>query len=96
MSFEDHYLPYFRKWFITCLLSAILLFQHLFTDSWHGDQPLAPHPLSVLADFLPLLLCASYEFVVYYLVFVCVCIWGCQSAQGAMLVFLRSCWGNTA
>jgi hypothetical protein len=33
MSFVDHYLAYFRQRLITCLLSAHLPFQALFTES---------------------------------------------------------------
>jgi hypothetical protein len=55
MSFVDHYLPYFRQWLITHLLSALLPFQPLLTESSHGDQLLAP-PLfsSVLTAPYPL------------------------------------------
>jgi hypothetical protein len=42
MNFVDHYLPYFRQWLITSLLSARLPFQTLFTESSGGDQLLAP------------------------------------------------------
>jgi hypothetical protein len=35
MSFVDHYLPYFRQWLITYLLSAFLPF--LFIEGLHGD-----------------------------------------------------------
>jgi hypothetical protein len=58
MSFVVCYLPYFRQWLITCLLSALLLFQLL-----------APPFSSVLSDFPPPLLCASFQFVVYCSIF---------------------------
>jgi hypothetical protein len=35
-------LAYFRQWLITCLLSSLLPFMPLFTESSHGDQLLAP------------------------------------------------------
>jgi hypothetical protein len=38
----DHYLPYFRQWLISCLLSVSLPFQSLFTESLHGVHHLAP------------------------------------------------------
>jgi hypothetical protein len=42
----------------------------LFTDSSHGDQLFAPLPFSgVLSVFLPPLLCARFQFVVYCSVF---------------------------
>jgi hypothetical protein len=44
MSFVDSYLTYFRQWLITCLLSAFLPFQPLFTESLHRDQLLAYPP----------------------------------------------------
>jgi hypothetical protein len=37
MSVVDHYLLYFRQQLITCLLSALLPFQTLFTESSCGD-----------------------------------------------------------
>jgi hypothetical protein len=67
MSFVDCYLPYFRQWLITCPLTALLPFQPLFTESSLGDQLLAPPPFScALSEFVPPLLCASFQFVVYY------------------------------
>jgi hypothetical protein len=33
----ENYLPYFRQQLITCLLSAFLPFQPLFTECSHGD-----------------------------------------------------------
>jgi hypothetical protein len=41
MIFVDLYLPYFRQRLITCLLSALLPFQPLFTESLCRDQLLA-------------------------------------------------------
>jgi hypothetical protein len=48
------------------------------------------------AEFLPFLLYASFQFIVYCSVvfFFCVCV-GSQSAQGAMLVYPLGGWGNT-
>jgi hypothetical protein len=67
MSFVDHYLPYFRQWLITSLLLALLPFQPLLAESFHGDQLLAlPTPQSgMLSKFLVPLLCASFQFIVY-------------------------------
>jgi hypothetical protein len=43
-SFVDCYLPYFRQQLITCLLSAILSFQPLFTESsWIYLLLVPPH-----------------------------------------------------
>jgi hypothetical protein len=65
MSFVDHYLLYFRQWLITGLLSALLPFQHLFTESSHGDQLLAVPTFSGVLLVLPApLLCATFQFVV--------------------------------
>jgi hypothetical protein len=70
MSFVDRYLHYFRQWLITCPLSVIFPFQALFTESSYGDQFLAPLPFSgVLSEFLLPLLCASFQFIVFYSVF---------------------------
>jgi hypothetical protein len=92
MSFVDHYLPYFRQQLITALLLAFLPFLPLFTESSHGDQLLASPPFSgVLSVFLPPLLCVSFQFIVYYSFF----LGGCQSAQGAMLVYPRGGWVKT-
>jgi hypothetical protein len=67
MSFLNHYLPYFKQQLITHLLLALLPFQHLFTESPHRDLLLAPPPFSdALSEFPPPLLCASFQFVVYY------------------------------
>jgi hypothetical protein len=46
MSFVDLYLPCFRQWLITHLLSALLPFQPLFTESYCRNQLLAPPPFS--------------------------------------------------
>jgi hypothetical protein len=51
MSFVNHYLPYFRLYLITHVLSAHLVFQALFTESLWGVQLLAPHAFSGLAAF---------------------------------------------
>jgi hypothetical protein len=92
MSFVVLYLPFFRQWLITHLLSAFLPFQHLFTDSSCGDYLIAPPPFSgSLSVFPPLLLCASFSslFIIQY----SFC-WGGESvSQGAMLVYPRGDWG---
>jgi hypothetical protein len=83
MSFVDHSLPYFRQWLITCLLSALLLSQPLFTESSHGNQLLALPPfssaLSATLSFCCVLVFSSLFIVQVFL-------GGSQSAQGAMLV----------
>jgi hypothetical protein len=66
MSFVDCYLLYFNQWLITRLLLALLPFQSLFTESFHGDQLLAtptfsgvltaPHPLCCMFFSVPCLL----------------------------------------
>jgi hypothetical protein len=53
MSFVDRYLIYFRQWLITHLLSALLPFQPLFTESSCGDQHLAPSPFSGVLSATP-------------------------------------------
>jgi hypothetical protein len=66
----DHYLPYFRQRLISCLLSALLTFQHLFTESLCGDLLLVPPAFcDVLSEFPPSLLCANFPFLVYWLFF---------------------------
>jgi hypothetical protein len=94
MSFVVHYLPHFRQWLITACCWPFCLSSHLFTESSHGDQLLALPPFSgVLSAILPPLLCASFQFIVYFSGFFCV--WGGQSAQGSMLVYPRGGWGST-
>jgi hypothetical protein len=61
MSFVDCYLLYFRQWFITRLLSALLPFQSFFTECSHGDQLLAPPPFSGVLT-VPLPLCCLFLF----------------------------------
>jgi hypothetical protein len=99
MSFVDHYLPYFTQQFITHLLSTLLHFQPLFTESLCGDQLLAPpHFSGVLSATLPLcsVLVFSSLFTVHFFVVVVFLQWrGSQSAQGAMLAYPRGSWGNT-
>jgi hypothetical protein len=75
MSFVDHYLPYFRHWFSTHLLLALLPFQHLFTEVCSEISSLPLPPFSgAFSEFRSLLLCASFQFLVYcsvFLFFVC-------------------------
>jgi hypothetical protein len=73
----DCYLPYFRQQFITHSLLSLLLIQPLFTESWHGNQLLAPPPFSVCfqQNSVPLL-CVSFQFLVYCSVYFCVCVCG--------------------
>jgi hypothetical protein len=94
MSFVDCYLPYFRQQLITGLLSALLPFQPLFTESSNGDQLLVPPPFSgALPALLSPVLCASFQFIIYSGFFFF--LQGGQSAQGAMLVYPGGAWGNT-
>jgi hypothetical protein len=72
MTLVECYLPYFKQWLITFLLSASLPFQTLFTNSSHGDQLLASPPFSgVLSASRHPLLCVSFQFIVYHSVFFC-------------------------
>jgi hypothetical protein len=67
MSFVDCYLPYFRQQLITHLLSALLPFQSLFTESSHREQLLAsPSFFSVLTASFTLcyVLIFSFLFIV--------------------------------
>jgi hypothetical protein len=74
MNFVDSYLPYFRQQLITHLLSALLPFQLLLTESLHGDQLLASPPFSSVISatlFLCCVLVLSSLFIVQdFLVFV--------------------------
>jgi hypothetical protein len=76
-DFSVCYLPYFRQWLTIRLLLAFLPFEPLFTDISCGDQLLSPPRFSgALSAFPPPLLCGSFQFMVYYsvyLVFMCVC-----------------------
>jgi hypothetical protein len=73
MSFVDRYLPYFMQQLIICLLSAVLPFQSLFTESLCGDLILAlpplsgaltaPHRLAVCSFSVPCLLFSFYLFI---------------------------------
>jgi hypothetical protein len=80
-------LPYFRQRLITGQLSALLLFQPLFTESSCGNQPCPSPILWCTFSNSILLLCVSSQFLVYCLVFFF--FREVQSAQGAMLVFPR-------
>jgi hypothetical protein len=80
MSFVDCYEPYLRQWLITHLLSALLPFQPLFTEGLCRDQLFVPLLFSgALSEFLLPLLCASFQFVVYFRFFWWI---GDQPAQG--------------
>jgi hypothetical protein len=61
MGFVDCYLCHFRQWLITCLLSAHLPFQALFTESSHGVQLFAPPPFSGALNILCSLCCVSFS-----------------------------------
>jgi hypothetical protein len=86
MSFVDHYLPYFRQWPITRLLTALLPFLPLFTESLQGDQLLAPPLLQCAFSNSSLLLCVSFQFLFYFSVFFFFA-WG----MGVSLPW-RPCW----
>jgi hypothetical protein len=91
MSFVNFYLPYFRQQLITCLLSALLPFQPLFTESSHGEQLLASPPFSsVLSATLPLRCVLVFSSLFIIQVFLR---GGRQSAQWAMLIYPRCGWG---
>jgi hypothetical protein len=63
----DCYLPYFRQRVITL---AFLPFQTLLIEILHGDQLLAfPTFSGALSEFLPPLLCVSFQFLVYCSIF---------------------------
>jgi hypothetical protein len=84
----DCYLLYFRQQLITRPLLALLSFQALFTESSHKDQ-LHPPILRCAYSTLPLLLCVSFQFLVYCSVFVLfcfVCSQGISLPRGAMLI----------
>jgi hypothetical protein len=89
----DSYLTYFRQWLITHLLSALLPFQPLFTESSCGDQHLAPSPFSGVLSATPslhFLFVFSSLFIVQFFF-----VGGGQSAQWAMLAYPRGGWGKT-
>jgi hypothetical protein len=98
MSFMDHYLLYFRQQLFTHLLSALVPFLPLFTESSCGDLLLASPTISG-ALIAPHLLCCvlvfSSLFIQFFILFCFVCRVGSQPAQGAMLVHPKSAWGNT-
>jgi hypothetical protein len=74
---------------------VFLLFQPLFTESSCGDQLLASPPFScVLSEFLPLLLCASFQLIVYCSGFF-FCWGGVSLPRVGMLVYPRGGWGST-
>jgi hypothetical protein len=55
MNFVDCYLPYFRQWLITSMLSTLLPFQSMFTETLPRDQLLPPPSFSsVLTAHHPL------------------------------------------
>jgi hypothetical protein len=67
----DHYLPYFRQWLITRLLSALLPFQSLFIECSCGDQLLASPLFSSVLTPPPLLRVPFQFLVVYSVLFFC-------------------------
>jgi hypothetical protein len=86
MSFVFCYLPYFREWPITHLLSTFLPFQHLFTNS-SAEISSLPLPFLQCTFSNPAPpLCARFQFTVYWSVFLrgrSVCPGGCAGlSQG--------------
>jgi hypothetical protein len=68
MNFVVHYLPYFRQWLITCPLSALLPFQHLFNESLCRDHFLAyPPSLVHFQGFCPI--CCVLVFSLFFIQF---------------------------
>jgi hypothetical protein len=62
----DCYLTYFRQWLITHLLSALLSFQPLFTESSCGVQlPCSSPLLWCTYSTVPPLLCVHLQFLAY-------------------------------
>jgi hypothetical protein len=88
----DFYLPYFRQWLITCPLSALLPFQSLFTESYCGDQLLAPLPFSSELT-APHPLCWVFLFSSFFIVQFFFQ-GGGQSVQAAMLVYPQGWLGG--
>jgi hypothetical protein len=68
-------------------LSAFPVICLLIVQTEIGSVP--PSLSSVLSEFLPPLLCARFQFVVYCSIFLSFFFWGGQSPQGDMLVFPR-------
>jgi hypothetical protein len=93
MNFVAHYLPCFREWLITGLLSTFLPFQHLFTDS---SAELVPCPSPFLQHFwqsCPFHCVLDYSslFIVQFF------FWGWWSVCSvAVLVYPGGGWGNSA
>jgi hypothetical protein len=89
MSFVDHYLPYFRQWFIIGPLLAFLPFQPLFTEGSHGDQLLAFPSSPVHLQHPAPLLCVSFQFLVYSVFFF---LWGRGSVCSGGYAGLSQVW----
>jgi hypothetical protein len=96
ISLVDCYLPNFRQWLITHPLSALLLFQPLYTLlKVHVEVSSLPHsPYPVSLQHSSPLLCVHFQFLVYCSGFF-FCGAGGQSVQGTLLVYLRGGCGNT-
>jgi hypothetical protein len=83
MSFVGCYLPYFRQWLITSLLSALFLFSPCLLNVLKEISSFHLPPSLVHLQHPAPLLCVPFQFIVYLLF----CGVGGQSAQGAMLVY---------
>jgi hypothetical protein len=92
----DCYLPYFRQQLITRLLSALLPFQLFVYWKFEWRSVLCPSLLlqCTFSSSVPLL-CVSFQFFVYCLVFFFFFCRGESICPGAMLVYPRGGWGNT-
>jgi hypothetical protein len=87
----DCYLSYFRKQLISHLLSALLPFQHLFTESSCRDQLLASPPFfGALSEFLPLCCVLVFSSLFIVQVFCCCCC--CFVGGGVVSLPRELCW----
>jgi hypothetical protein len=94
MNFLDSYLPYFRQWLITHILSAVY-FSRLFLLKVHVDFSSLLLPPSLVSSEQPSPSAAyPFQFLVYYQAFFLL-VKG-QSVQGTMMVYPRGSSGNTA
>jgi hypothetical protein len=87
MSFVACCLLYFRQWLITHLLSALLPFQPLFTESSQGDQLLPPLPFSGALSATPSLCCVLVFSSLFIVQFLFLLGGGCQSAHVSTLFY---------
>jgi hypothetical protein len=85
ITFVICYLPCFREWLITWLLSTFLPFQCLFTDS-SAEISSFPLPLSLVHFQCSHPFCCMLDYSSWFIVQFFV--WGCQSAQGVFWFIL--------